>query len=79
MERDTKDAAPIDPLHRVFVPKKTGRDVNRNWTFQTSDGVLYYEDDSTGMRRRKYPKVNGKLARKARRRNQREHHARADG
>lgn len=55
----------IDPLYRVFVPRE-GRDVNGHWTFRTLDGDKYRRDES-GAIRRVAPKVNGKLAKKRRR------------
>ena len=57
---------PLDPLRRVLVPIEK-RMTNGNWVFRTSDNVRYIRMDNTGVIRRAQPKVNGKLAKKARR------------
>jgi hypothetical protein len=71
--RDTEDrASPVaqkptlDPLRRVFVPIEK-RDVHGRWTFNTSDGERYTRDEH-GVIRNIRVKVNGKVARKMRRR-----------
>ena len=61
---DTPTKPPIDPLRRVLVPiEKRMTDGNR--TFQTSDHERYIRT-SDGVIRRKHPKINGKLAKRAR-------------
>ena len=55
---------PIDPLQRVFVPEEK-RDVNGNYVFKTIDHTAYIRGKN-GSIRRVSPKVNGKVARKAR-------------
>ena len=54
----------IDPLKRVFVPIER-RNAHGILTFRTSDGQEYYRNASGSIRTR-FPKVNGKLARKLR-------------
>ncbi|MFI5222673.1 MAG: hypothetical protein ACHQX3_00260 [Nitrospirales bacterium] len=62
---DTPTKPPIDPLRRVFVPIEK-RMTNGNLTFQTMDREQYIRTPD-GVIRRKKSKVNGKLAKKARR------------
>lgn len=56
---------PLDPLRRVFVPIEK-RMTNGNMTFQTSDKERYYRT-SDGVILRVAPKINGKKAKKERR------------
>ena len=63
---DTKQPnEPIDPLRRILVPIEK-RMTNGNLTFRTSDSDQYIRT-SDGVIRRKHPKINGKIAKKARR------------
>jgi len=71
---DTRDPAPegsgttpaLDPLRRVFIPIEK-RNVHGVWTFETTDGERYLRDPNTGVIRSAVVKINGKLARKMRR------------
>ena len=55
----------IDPLRRVFVPieRKTA---NGTTVFRTTDGEVYMRHVDGSIRRSR-PKVNGKIAKKMRR------------
>jgi hypothetical protein len=57
---------PIDPLRRVFVPVKK-RKSDGTIVLQTLDHTQY-QRHADGSIRRIHPKVNGKLAKKLRRR-----------
>lgn len=58
-------AKPIDPLRRVFVPRESeiGDGI---FAFKTSDKQRYFRRQD-GSIRRETPKMNGKEARRARR------------
>lgn len=56
---------PLDPLRRVFVPIEK-RMLDGRMIFQTTDRCQYLRDDR-GVIVRRYPKVNGKKAKKNRR------------
>lgn len=62
---DPLRCAPLDPLKRVFVPieRVTAKGTR---VFKTTDGDIYARL-SDGSIRRAHPKVNGKIARRARR------------
>lgn len=67
MEFNHRESAPkIDPLRRVFVPRET-RTSNGTMVFRTTDGDVYARLED-GSIRRAAPKVNGKQARRNRRR-----------
>lgn len=57
---------PIDPAQRVFVPIEKRR-LDGSWVFKTMDGDQYFRD-ADGTIRRMQKKVNGKLAKRMRRR-----------
>jgi len=54
----------IDPLHRIIIPIEK-RMTNGDLTFRTQDGERYIRSTS-GVIRRKVPKINGKVAKRER-------------
>lgn len=64
MDTQKQTSEPIDPSRRILVPIEK-RMTNGNRTFQTSDRDQYIRTPN-GVIRRKHPKVNGRIAKKAR-------------
>jgi hypothetical protein len=65
--QDSASTPPLDPSQRIWIPIEK-RNVVGDWVFQTHDKDQYVRDQHTGVIRRKHPKVNGKLAKRARQR-----------